>query len=50
MVAVLMIGEIVGNGMLSLPQAFAAVGIVPGVVITTFLGLFSPVLQYPFVS
>lgn len=39
MVAILMIAEIVSNGMLSLPSAIAVVGIVPGVIIVTFLGL-----------
>ena len=38
MVAVLMIAEIVSNGMLSLPAALAVVGIVPGVIIILFLG------------
>lgn len=40
MVAVLMIAEIVSNGMLSLPATFAVVGIVPGVIVLVFLGLF----------
>lgn len=39
MVATLMIAEIVSNGMLSLPSAIAVVGIVPGVIIITFLGM-----------
>lgn len=39
LVSVLMIAEIVSNGMLSLPSAFAVVGIVPGVIVTAFLGL-----------
>jgi hypothetical protein len=38
LVAVLMIAEIVSNGMLSLPAATAVVGIVPGVVLIVFLG------------
>lgn len=38
MVAVLMIAEIVSNGMLSLPAATAVVGIVPGVILIAFLG------------
>lgn len=38
MVALLMIAEIVSNGMLSLPAAVAVVGIVPGVILITFLG------------
>lgn len=41
LVAILMIAEIVSNGMLSLPSAFAAVGMVPGIIITTFLGVFA---------
>ncbi|KAI0702490.1 amino acid transporter [Cytidiella melzeri] len=36
-----MIAEIVSNGMLSLPNAMAAVGIVPALVITIFLGIFA---------
>lgn len=38
MVAVLMIAEIVSNGMLSLPAAIAVVGIIPGVILIVFLG------------
>lgn len=45
LVSVLMIAEIVSNGMLSLPSAFAVVGVVPGVIVTSFLGL-SRVLLY----
>ncbi|KAK6836141.1 transmembrane amino acid transporter [Apiospora arundinis] len=41
MVAVLMITEIISNGMLSLPSSLAAVGIVPGVVVILFLGCFA---------
>jgi amino acid permease len=41
MVAVLMIAEIVSNGMLSLPSSLAVVGIVPGVIIILFLGIFA---------
>lgn len=41
MVAVLMITEIVSNGMLSLPSSLAAVGIVPGIVVIMFLGCFA---------
>ena len=36
-----MIAEIVSNGMLSLPSSLAVVGIVPGVVIIVFLGVFA---------
>ncbi|KAI1611742.1 transmembrane amino acid transporter [Exophiala viscosa] len=41
MVALLMIAEIVSNGMLSLPAATAVVGIVPGVILIAFLGVFA---------
>ncbi|KAI0150277.1 hypothetical protein GGR57DRAFT_202373 [Xylariaceae sp. FL1272] len=41
LVAVLMITEIVSNGMLSLPSSIAAVGIVPGVILIFFLGAFA---------
>jgi amino acid permease len=41
LVAVLMIAEIVSNGMLSLPSSLAAVGMVPGLVIIVFLGVFA---------
>ncbi len=40
-VAVLMISEIVSNGMLSLPSSLATVGIVPAVIIIVFLGTFA---------
>lgn len=40
LVAVLMIAEIVSNGMLSLPSSLAVVGLVPGVVVIVFLGVF----------
>ena len=40
-VSVLMIAEIVSNGMLSLPAALAVVGIVPGVILIVFLGIFA---------
>ncbi|MCJ1460734.1 hypothetical protein MMC28_011116 [Mycoblastus sanguinarius] len=40
LVAVLMIAEIVSNGMLSLPSSLAVVGLVPGIVIIVFLGVF----------
>ncbi|KAI1411862.1 transmembrane amino acid transporter [Hypoxylon sp. FL1857] len=40
-VAVLMITEIVSNGMLSLPSSLDAVGVVPGVVVIAFLGAFA---------
>jgi amino acid permease len=36
-----MIAEIVSNGMLSLPSSLAIVGIVPGVIIIAFLGIFA---------
>ena len=41
MVSVLMIAEIVSNGMLSLPSALAVVGIVPGIILIVFLGVFA---------
>lgn len=41
MTAVLMIAEIVSNGMLSLPSSLAAVGMVPGLIIIVFLGVFA---------
>ncbi|KAI1499702.1 transmembrane amino acid transporter protein-domain-containing protein [Biscogniauxia marginata] len=41
LVAVLMITEIVSNGMLSLPSSLAAVGVVPGVVTIFVLGAFA---------
>ncbi|OAQ98390.1 hypothetical protein LLEC1_05272 [Akanthomyces lecanii] len=41
LVAILMIAEIVSNGMLSLPSAFAVVGMVPGIIIIIFLGVFA---------
>lgn len=40
-VAVLMIAEIVSNGMLSLPSSLAVVGMVPGLIIIVFLGVFA---------
>ena len=40
LVAVLMIAEIVSNGMLSLPSSLAVVGLVPGIVVIVFLGAF----------
>lgn len=36
-----MIAEIVSNGMLSLPSSLAVVGIVPGVILIVFLGVFA---------
>jgi amino acid permease len=41
LVAVLMIAEIVSNGMLSLPSSLAVVGLAPGVIIIIFLGVFA---------
>lgn len=40
LVAVLMVAEIVSNGMLSLPSSLAVVGLVPGIVVIVFLGAF----------
>ncbi|KAI9694703.1 MAG: hypothetical protein M1822_000319 [Bathelium mastoideum] len=45
-VAALMIAEIVSNGMLSLPSSLAVVGIVPGVILITFLGIFATYTSY----
>lgn len=41
MVAVLMIAEIVSNGMLSLPYAVASIGLGPGVAVIAFLGIWA---------
>lgn len=41
LVAVLMIAEIVSTGTLSLPSTLAALGVVPGVLIIAFLGIFA---------
>jgi len=41
LVAVVMITEIVTYGTLSLPSSLAAVGIVPGIVLIVFLGVFA---------
>ncbi|TKA70674.1 hypothetical protein B0A49_04378 [Cryomyces minteri] len=41
LVAVLMIAEIVSNGMLSLPSSLAVVGIVPGLILIVILGIFA---------
>ncbi|KAK2595456.1 hypothetical protein QQS21_006796 [Conoideocrella luteorostrata] len=41
LVTVLMVAEIVSNGMLSLPYSLAVVGMVPGLVIIIFLGIFA---------
>ena len=41
MVAILMIAEIVSNGMLSLPSTLALVGLVPGLILIVFLGIFA---------
>jgi amino acid permease len=46
LVAVLMIAEIVSNGMLSLPSSLAVVGIIPGVVLIVFLGVFGAFTSY----
>ncbi|KAJ7919166.1 transmembrane amino acid transporter protein-domain-containing protein [Mycena leptocephala] len=40
-VSLLMIAEIVSNGMLSLPSALAVVGIVPAVILIIFFGVFA---------
>lgn len=41
LVAGLMITEIVSTGLLTLPSSLAAVGIVPGIVVIFFLGVFT---------
>lgn len=41
LVAVLMITEIVTYGTLALPSSLAVVGIVPGVILIVFLGVFA---------
>ncbi|KAF2674005.1 transmembrane amino acid transporter [Microthyrium microscopicum] len=46
LVSVLMIAEIVSNGMLSLPSSLAVVGIVPGVILIVFLGIFATYTSY----
>ncbi|MCJ1473470.1 hypothetical protein MMC13_002121 [Lambiella insularis] len=46
LVAVLMIAEIVSNGMLSLPSSMAVVGIVPGTILIVFLGIFGTFTSY----
>ncbi|KIK71228.1 hypothetical protein GYMLUDRAFT_211249 [Collybiopsis luxurians FD-317 M1] len=40
-VAILMISEIVSNGMLSLPSALAVIGIAPAIILIVFLGVFA---------
>ena len=41
LVAILMIAEIVSNGMLSLASSLAVVGMVPGLILIVFLGIFA---------
>lgn len=41
LVAGLMITEIVSTGLLTLPGSLAAVGVVPGVIVILFLGIFT---------
>jgi amino acid permease len=41
-----MIAEIVSNGMLSLPSSLAVVGLVPGVILIIFLGVFATYTSY----
>ncbi|MCJ1332875.1 hypothetical protein MMC10_009569 [Thelotrema lepadinum] len=45
-VSMMMIAEIVSNGMLSLPSSLAVVGVVPGVIIIIFLGVFATFTSY----
>ncbi|KUJ13600.1 transmembrane amino acid transporter [Mollisia scopiformis] len=46
LVAVLMIAEIVSNGMLSLPSSGGVVGLVPNVILIVFLGIFGTFTAY----
>ncbi|KAH8808781.1 transmembrane amino acid transporter [Xylogone sp. PMI_703] len=46
MVAVLMIAEIVSNGMLSLPSSAGVVGLVPNVILIIFLGIWGTYTAY----
>ena len=41
-----MMAEIVSNGVLSLPSSLAVVGIVPGVILIAFLGIFATYTSY----
>ncbi|OAA36855.1 neutral amino acid permease [Metarhizium rileyi] len=41
LVAILMIAEIVSNGMLSLPSSLAVIGMIPGLILIIFLGVFA---------
>jgi hypothetical protein len=41
-----MIAEIVSNGMLSLPSSLAVVGLVPGLILIIFLGIFATYTSY----
>lgn len=41
LVSMIMIAEIVSNGMLSLPSSLAVVGMVPGLILIIFLGIFA---------
>jgi amino acid permease len=50
LVAVLMIAEIVSNGMTALPSSLAAVGMVPGLVIIIFLGVFATYTSWQLVE
>lgn len=50
LVAVLMIAEIVSNGMLSLPSSLAVVGIVLGVILIISLGVIVPCTSYQLVQ
>lgn len=50
LVSILMIAEIVSNGMLSLPSSLATVGFVPGLVVIIFLGVFATYTSHLLVS
>lgn len=41
LVAILMIAEIVSNGILSLPYAVATIGLIPGIIVVAFLGIWA---------
>ena len=45
-VTLLMIAEIVSNGMLSIPSAMATVGLAPGIILVVFLGMFATLTSY----
>ena len=46
LVAILMIAEVVSNSMLSLPSSLAVVGVIPGLTLIIFLGVFATYTSY----